>query len=65
VVSNIKTGSIIVFHDSVKAFKNLEYTLPKVLKYLDENNFQCEAFYRIKLKALQLLLYYTDKSIGV
>jgi hypothetical protein len=38
-----KTGSIIVFHDSVKAFKNLEYTLPKVLKYLDENNFQCEA----------------------
>jgi peptidoglycan/xylan/chitin deacetylase (PgdA/CDA1 family) len=43
VVSNIKPGSIIVFHDSVKAFKNLEYTLPKVLKYLDENNFQCEA----------------------
>jgi hypothetical protein len=42
VVSNIKPG-IIVFHDSVKAFKNLEYTLPKVLKYLDENNFQCEA----------------------
>ena len=39
VVSNVKTGSIIVFHDSVKAFKNLEYALPKVLDYLDKNNF--------------------------
>jgi hypothetical protein len=39
---NIKPGSIIVFHDSVKAFKNLEYTLPKVLDYIDENGFQCE-----------------------
>lgn len=42
VTSNIKPGSIIVFHDSVKAFKNLEYTLPKVLDYLDKNNFRCE-----------------------
>lgn len=39
VVSNLKPGSIIVFHDSVKAFKNLEYALPKVLDYLDQNNF--------------------------
>jgi peptidoglycan/xylan/chitin deacetylase (PgdA/CDA1 family) len=39
VISNVKTGSIIVFHDSVKAFKNLEYALPRVLDYLDENNF--------------------------
>jgi hypothetical protein len=39
VVSNVKPGSIIVFHDSIKAFKNLEYALPKVLDYLDENNF--------------------------
>jgi peptidoglycan/xylan/chitin deacetylase (PgdA/CDA1 family) len=44
VVSNIKPGSIIVFHDSVKAFKNLKYTLPKVLNYLDENNFVYETF---------------------
>jgi peptidoglycan/xylan/chitin deacetylase (PgdA/CDA1 family) len=42
VISNIKTGSILVFHDSEKAFKNLEYTLPRVLEYLDENNFCCE-----------------------
>jgi peptidoglycan/xylan/chitin deacetylase (PgdA/CDA1 family) len=39
VILNVKPGSIIVFHDSVKAFKNLEYTLPKVLDYLDKNNF--------------------------
>ena len=42
VTSNIKPGSIIVFHDSVKAFKNLEYALPKVLEYLDKNGFQCK-----------------------
>jgi len=33
VIKNVKSGSIIVFHDSVKAFPNLEYTLPKALKY--------------------------------
>jgi hypothetical protein len=36
VVSNIKPGSIIVFHDSVKAFKNLEYTLPMSIDYIDK-----------------------------
>jgi peptidoglycan/xylan/chitin deacetylase (PgdA/CDA1 family) len=40
VVSNIKPGSIIVFHDSVKAF--IEYTLPRVLDYIDKNGFQYE-----------------------
>ncbi|SHL88635.1 polysaccharide deacetylase family protein [Flavobacterium xinjiangense] len=42
VLSNIESGSIIVFHDSIKAFKNLEYVLPKTLIYLKENNFVCE-----------------------
>jgi peptidoglycan/xylan/chitin deacetylase (PgdA/CDA1 family) len=42
VVSNIKPGSIIVFHDSAKAFKNLKYALPKVLDYVDKNGFKCE-----------------------
>lgn len=41
VISNIKSGSIIVFHDSVKAFQNLEYVLPKVLDYINENEFKC------------------------
>jgi peptidoglycan/xylan/chitin deacetylase (PgdA/CDA1 family) len=41
VLSNVKPGSIIVFHDSIKAFKNLEYVLPKTLAFLKENNFNC------------------------
>ncbi len=34
VLKNIQTGSIIVFHDSTKAFERLEYVLPKVLEFL-------------------------------
>lgn len=34
VLSNIKKGSIVVFHDSLKARKNLEYLLPKTLDFL-------------------------------
>jgi peptidoglycan/xylan/chitin deacetylase (PgdA/CDA1 family) len=41
VLSNVRPGSILVFHDSIKAFKNLEYVLPKTLAYLKENNFKC------------------------
>ena len=43
VIKNTKTGSIIVFHDSEKALKNLEYTLPKVLKYFSEKGFEFKA----------------------
>ncbi|MES2574569.1 MAG: polysaccharide deacetylase family protein [Bacteroidota bacterium] len=42
VLRNVTSGSIIVFHDSVKAFPNLEYTLPKALKYLKEKGFVFE-----------------------
>lgn len=42
VLSNIESGSIIVFHDSIKAFKNLEFVLPKTLEYLKNNNFNCD-----------------------
>jgi peptidoglycan/xylan/chitin deacetylase (PgdA/CDA1 family) len=42
VLQNVKSGSIIVFHDSVKAFPNLEYTLPKALKYWKEKGFVFE-----------------------
>ena len=41
VLSTIKPGSIIVFHDSLKASKNLKYALPKTLFYLKENNVNC------------------------
>ena len=39
---NVTSGSIIVFHDSVKAFPHLEYTLPKALKCFKEKGFVFE-----------------------
>jgi peptidoglycan/xylan/chitin deacetylase (PgdA/CDA1 family) len=42
VLKNVKSGSIIVFHDSKKASTNLEYVLPKTLQFLKENGFVCE-----------------------
>lgn len=39
VLKNVKSGSIIVFHDSIKAFPNLEYTLPKMLEILNKKGF--------------------------
>ena len=40
VTSAAKSGSVIIFHDSVKAFKNLKYALPKVLEYYSEKGFE-------------------------
>ena len=42
VLKNVQSGSIIIFHDSQKAFPNLEYALPKTLQYLQEKGFVCE-----------------------
>ncbi len=33
VTENTRNGSIVVFHDSVKAWQNLNYTLPRCLDY--------------------------------
>jgi peptidoglycan/xylan/chitin deacetylase (PgdA/CDA1 family) len=41
VIKNVAPGSIIVFHDSAKAFKNLEYTLTITLQFLKDNQYQC------------------------
>lgn len=40
VLKNTEDGSIIVFHDSLKAAKNLFYTLPKVLEYYTKKGFE-------------------------
>lgn len=40
VVKNVENGSIIVFHDSEKAFKNLKVVLPKVLAFLYANGYE-------------------------
>lgn len=42
VLKNVKSGSIIVFHDSVKAEQNLKYVLPKTLAFLKEKGFICD-----------------------
>jgi len=39
VIKHTENGSIIVFHDSLKAFDRLSYTLPKVLAYFTEKGF--------------------------
>ncbi len=39
VIENTEQGSIIVFHDSIKASKNLTYALPKVLDYFTKKGF--------------------------
>jgi len=39
VIKHTRNGSIIVFHDSLKAFDRLEYALPRVLKYFADKGF--------------------------
>ena len=39
VISNVKSGSVIVFHDSIKASHNLKYVLPETLNFLKEKGF--------------------------
>ena len=41
VIENVEAGSIVVFHDSEKAYPNLKYVLPKVLQYLTDNKYSC------------------------
>ena len=35
-----RNGSIVVFHDSLKAEKNLQYALPRAIEWLQENGYQ-------------------------
>ena len=43
VLKNIRPGSIVIFHDSVKAFANMKHALPATLKHLKENGYECVA----------------------
>ena len=36
-----RAGSIVVFHDSVKSFRNLRYALPRTLDFLYERGLKC------------------------
>lgn len=42
VTEHVRPGSIVVFHDSHKAFRNLSYALPRVLEFLAANGYRCE-----------------------
>lgn len=42
VLKNISSGSIIVFHDSIKGFKNLEFVLPRTLEFIKNRGYSCE-----------------------
>ena len=39
VIKNTQPGSIIVFHDNIKAFRNLQYALPKTIEFLKKEGY--------------------------
>ena len=43
VLRNVENGSIIVFHDSIKASNKLYYALPKVLKEFSLQGYKFKA----------------------
>ncbi|PYF70864.1 polysaccharide deacetylase family protein [Pedobacter nutrimenti] len=43
VIKHTVNGSIVVFHDSLKAFERLEYTLPRALQYFSEQGYSFKA----------------------
>lgn len=49
VIDNVRPGSIVVFHDSLKAKENLTYTLPKVLEHFKSQGY---AFDKLNEKEL-------------
>ena len=40
VIHNTTEGSIVVFHDSIKATDNLKFTLPKILAHFAEQGYR-------------------------
>lgn len=43
ILKRAKPGSIMVFHDSEKAFENLQYLLPRILEHFSEQGYKFEA----------------------
>lgn len=43
VTENVRSGSIVVFHDSAKARKNLYHALPRVLEFLSNEGYEMMA----------------------
>ena len=40
VINNAGSGDIIIFHDSIKASKNMQYALPRVLEYFTNKGYE-------------------------
>lgn len=51
VISNTRNGSVIVFHDSLKAWDKLQFVLPRALKYFSEQGY---VFKRLENKTRKL-----------
>ena len=43
VTSQLAPGSIVVFHDSEKSFRNMSYALPRTLEYIKSKGWKCKA----------------------
>jgi peptidoglycan-N-acetylglucosamine deacetylase len=43
VIAHARKGSVVVFHDSEKAFPRLEYALPKVLQFFSKKGYRFES----------------------
>ncbi|MBE0655107.1 MAG: polysaccharide deacetylase family protein [Bacteroidales bacterium] len=56
VVNNVHSGSIVVFHDSAKARKNLYYALPKVLDTLSSQGYEFSSIPMKKFRADRMWL---------
>lgn len=50
VLSKMRQGSLIVFHDSLKAWPNLKEALPKVLSWIKKSGYQADILSSLKSK---------------
>lgn len=53
VINNADSGSIIVFHDSLKAEENLRFALPRVLEHFAKKGYQFAALEKQELRNTQ------------
>ncbi len=56
VTSNVKPGSIIVFHDSDRASDNLYFALPRALEFLQENGYRLSSIPNSGLRKTEMNL---------
>ncbi len=50
VLHNTKPGSVVVFHDSSKAWERMNYVLPKVLEFFNAKGYQFHTIKKAKVK---------------